>query len=126
MAEQIDVEYQYSLKRNNKPARWAINKGKSVGVIVNYLGEIWKESQKYVEENDPEWDDFNSFLVVLQYYELSERLCIERANEGVRMKGRTRCKPNCCVEYPTWLMLYPNMWDNLRADYRPTFESHIS
>lgn len=115
MAKQIDVEYQYSLKRNNKPARWAINKG--MGVIVTYLGTVWEEAQNYIEDNDPEWDEFNSFLQVLQYYELSERLCVERANEGVRINGRSRCKPTCCVEYPTWLMLYPEKWDVLRESY---------
>ena len=122
MAKQLEVEYQYSLKRHNKPARWFLKKLHNFGGIVLYLGTVWEESLDYVDDGDPEWDEFNSFLQVLQYYELSERLCMERENEGVRMKGRGRCKPNCCVEYPTWLMLYPDHWNDLRETYRPTFE----
>jgi len=126
MAEQIDVEYQYSLKRHNKPARWFLKKLQRTGGIVTYLGTIWEESQNYVEDDDPKWDDFNSFLQVLQYYELSERICLERENEHVRIKGRGRCKPTCCVEYPTWLMIYPDKWEQLREAYNFTSESHTS
>jgi hypothetical protein len=110
MTASLDVEYKYSLFTGKHPAYWNIN-GDS-GKITFYLGEIWGISQSRAKPDIDGWDEMDSFIDELLYYDLSERICLERAHEKIRLKGG-RCNP-CCVQYFTQLALYPHAWKTIQ------------
>ena len=77
-----EINYKISLSKAKTPAHWNINKDK--GNIIIYVSNIWKESTSYI-----------SFIYWLIYYDIIERICLERAFNKIRIKGG-RCNP-CCV-----------------------------
>ena len=110
--ERLDVEYKYSLYQGKYPAYWNINKDS--GKITFYLGEIWNIAQSRTKPNVEGWDELDSFIDELLFYDISERFCIERAHEKIRMpKGK--CNP-CCVSYITQLALYPHAWKDIQTN----------
>ena len=111
MIPRLNVDYKYNLNPSKYPAYWNINKDN--GKITFHLGEIWQHSQNNLTgmiDSDP----VENFIDDLLYYDLSERICLERAHEKIRIKGG-RCKP-CCVQYFTQLMLYPFAWETIQQE----------
>ena len=104
----LDVDYLYNLNPSKFPAYWNINK--NGGKITFHLGEIWDHSQ--TELTGDIGDEFDCFLDDLIFYDLSERICLERAHEKIKIKGG-HCKP-CCVKYYALLMMYPFAWDKIK------------
>ena len=102
----LDVDYRYNITSSKYPAYWNINK--DIGKITFHLGEIWDHSQNDLTGDICD-DPVDNFIDDLIYYDLSERICLERAHEKIKIKGG-RCKP-CCVQYPAQLMLYPFAWE---------------
>ena len=78
----LEVTYKISLYKGKPPARWNINKNKAK--ITLYISNIWKEL-----------NSFDKFMEGLIYSILSERICVERAYNKIRIKGG-RCNP-CCI-----------------------------
>ena len=86
-------------------ARWY-----STGKIVLYLGSIYANAKNYVKESynlhdGTEYEDlvFNEFIEYLTFHYLEERLCLERANQHIRVK-HDRCEPCCIRPYATAML----------------------
>ena len=115
----LDVDYRYSLQESKTDGRWNINKEK--GAITFNLPRLYSSAEKIVKKwNEKEYryteeDTFNLFLLHMQETEMIERVCIERAYQKIRMKGRSRCKPFCCVEKVAMLMMYPDSWGDVKV-----------
>ena len=109
----LEVEYKYSLFKGKHPAYWNINKDE--GRITFYLGEIWDVAQSHKKPDVEGWDEFDSFIDDLLYYDLSERICLERAHEKIRLKGG-RCNP-CSVQYFSQLALYQHAWSEIQKNW---------
>ena len=107
----FEIENKVSMRVSNKLlARWNINK--DTGAITIFLPNLWAESKLLIDTwrgyeceklvRGEEWnacregyiDSFNENLI---FTYLTERICIERAHEKIRLK-RNKCKP--CVIYP--------------------------
>jgi hypothetical protein len=117
MEGRLDVDYRVSLNESKYPAYWNI-KGDQ-GKITFYLPGHWDAARQHSDffETDHPEEVLDNFIEELIYSEITERICIERAHEGIRMKGRTRCKPNCCVRRVADLMYYhdrPHLWPRIR------------
>ena len=122
----LDVEYKVSLHKGEHGGRWNINKDK--GTITFNLPLLYNFSKKMIAK----WrgyDDcpngypceeaiINYFIEQLIETDLIERVCIERAHQKIRLKGRSRCKPFCCVERAAMCMVYPNAWEIVRSFVR--------
>lgn len=106
----LDVDYKFSLHPGKHPAYWNING--DIGNITFYLGEIWDLSQSRTKPDIEGWDELDAFIDELLYSDLSERICLERAHEKIRIKNG-RCNP-CCVRYFTELALYPHAWKKIQ------------
>jgi hypothetical protein len=114
----LEVEYRLSLNWGKWPAYWNIKK--DLGTITQYLPSLWGEAcnhSMFFETDHPDIC-FDNFMQELIYTEIVERICIERAHEGIRMKGRTRCKPNCCVRRAALMMYDPDQFKELKK-YNP-------
>jgi len=121
----LEVEYKVSLHKGNHEGRWNINKDK--GYIVFNLPSLydrtmgaierWGKSDNYSKEFMEDMS-INFFVGLLIEVELIERVCIERAHQKIRMKGRTRCKPVCCVEKLALMMARPDQWEDMREIYK--------
>lgn len=111
----LDVEYRLSLNESKYPAYWNIHGDR--GCITQYLPSHWNEARKHSDifEHDHPDEVMENFIEELIYSEITERICIERAHERIRMKGRTRCKPNCCVRRAALMMYNPDYWNGIRA-----------
>jgi len=114
----MEVQYEFINNDFDRQAMWLHNATKdkdgvisSMGTVIVDVGKTWWEAQNYVDEM---WDDIASFLHTLDYYTLSERICLELEDEGYEHS----CEPRCMVEYVTFMMLYPDKWENLRVDYK--------
>ena len=110
----LEVDFRVSLKNGRYPARWNINKDN--GIVTVYLPEIWdnaRDHSLFYEHDHPE-QTYQNFLDELILSNLLERICLERAHEGIRLKGRSRCDPNCCIWRTTIMMLLPDCWDKVR------------
>jgi len=112
MNNRLCVNYVYTLRDGKHPAYWNINKDD--GKITFRLGFIWDISQEEdsVTIMPKENDELDKFINDLIFYDLSERICIERAHEKILIKGG-RCNP-CCVWYFTQLAMYPFAWDIIK------------
>lgn len=108
MGSSLNVEYGYSLKWAKYNAYWNIKRGS--GKITFYLPRLWAhacDNSTFKEHDFPDECEEN-FIQDLIFADLTERICLERAHEKIRMKGRTRCEPNCCVRRAALKMYDPS------------------
>ena len=110
----FDIEYRYSLFNSKWPAYWNING--NTGKISFYLGNIWEIAQSRPKPDIGGWDEMDSFIDELLFYDISERFCLERAHEKIKIKGG-KCNP-CCVKHITELAMYPHAWDKIRRNQK--------
>lgn len=91
-----DIDFRVSLHPSKFLGHWNVNKAKEVKRIVLFLGKIWREAQRvdYVEETGI--FDVDLFIREIIRTIVIETVCIERANQGLRIKNR--CKP--CKVHP--------------------------
>jgi hypothetical protein len=115
----LDVDYGVSLHEGKHPAYWNINGDE--GKITFYLGEIWDLAQSRSKPDIYGWDEMDAFIDELLFFDLSERFCLERAHEKIRIKNG-RCNP-CCVKYFSELALYPHAWEKIQKKQGRTPES---
>lgn len=125
----LEVNYKISLREGKNAAHWNINKDS--GTITFNLPILWNEAIETKDaergytprENVKDWEmcpDYeeyvSEFIDLLTEVDLKERICLERAHEKIRMNGRTRCEPNCCVHRTTYMMMYndPEKWKAIR------------
>ena len=121
----LEVEYKVSLHKGNHEGRWNINKDKgritfNLPLLYDYTMEAiesWGKSDNYSKEFMEDMS-INFFIGLLIEVELIERVCIERAHQKIRMKGRTRCKPVCCVEKLALMMARPDQWEDIQEMYK--------
>lgn len=121
----LEVEYKVSLHEAGHDGRWNINK--DLGTITSNLPRLYSRSEKTVTKywkDTPNnlssiWkgqdDIIDLFTQHLIETEMVERICIERAYQKIRLKGRSRCKPFCCVEKPALLRVYPDEWIQIKG-----------
>jgi hypothetical protein len=128
-SKRLNVDYKVSLREGKNAAHWNINKDN--GTVTHNLPNLWNEAVETkdeergynIQELDGDWEHLpavegyiDEFIELLVETDLKERVCLERAHEKIRMNGRTRCDPNCCVHRVTSLMLYndPEKWGAIR------------
>jgi len=121
----LDVDYRLSLNYSSKyVAYWNINK--DFGRITFYLPNIWDiatDHSLFIEHDHPE-ECIENFIDFLILNELIERICLERAHQKIKLHGRTRCKPNCCVRRvalamhdPDWFLKHRQLYPVNKPDY---------
>lgn len=110
----LEVEHKYSLSPSKYLGCWNINK--DIGKITFYLNSLWNSARRHSDVYEDDHMDLciENFIEDVIYLDLIERVCLERAHEKIRMKGRTRCEPNCCVRRSVLMMLYPERWESIR------------
>ena len=99
-------EVDYSVSLHPAKSEGYQSKAGTKGKITLYAVNLWKNAD----------GDFEDFLERLTYVALLERICIERAWQGIRMTNR--CQPHCKLQKIADLMLYPDSWHGVRAHYR--------
>lgn len=102
MTNETTVDYRISIRPSDNHGYQT--KSGNKGVITLYVGSIWKDVASF--------DDFVNRLI---WVSLTERICIERAFQKVRMKNR--CEPVCKPGRIADLMLYPDDWEYVRLFY---------
>lgn len=120
----LEVEYRLSLNESKYPAYWTIKSDH--GRITQYLPSHWNAARQHSDifELDHPDEVMENFIEELIYSEITERICVERAHERIRMKGRTRCKPNCCVRRSALIMYNQDMWNTIRQ-YNPVNQEEM-
>jgi hypothetical protein len=129
----LDVEYKLSLHKGGHDARWNINKDQAK--ITFNLERLYTSAEKevkkgwgfYLKPNElpPEVCIIDRFIEMLIEVEVVERVCLERAYQKHRFKGRSRCKPFCCVEKVALCMVYPEEWRRIR-EFIKSVEASVS
>lgn len=105
----LEVENRVSLHipKDETIARWNI-KG-DAGKITLYLPPLWEMATEPLADNEPIGRRFPDsqvlqdlaligFMQEISSAYLAERICLDRAHQRIRMKGRTRCNPSCCIQ----------------------------
>ncbi len=113
----LEVENKVSLIENSIfQGRWNINK--DWGAITLNVINLWDAARNHSDffETDHPETCFENFIQEMNWTYVVERICIERAHEKIRMKGRSRCKPYCCIWWISQFMCYPYVWDMIRKD----------
>jgi|SRR5208282_4036081 len=112
-----DIDFTVSLhkaadKKGTVLGRWNVNKAKGVKHIVLFLRNIWQYRLGDKEVGEYGIFDVDRFTDELILTIVVEVICIERANQGLKIKNR--CKP--CKVLPVALAMH---YDRPVRYYRP-------
>jgi len=87
--------FEVNFKCSLYPSKFAGYQAKSgnKGTITSYISTIWDTTQKELKRRE---DPFELFVKLLNYIQVIERYCLERAFQKLRIKGGM-CNP-CCIQ----------------------------
>jgi len=91
----MNVVNEVSMNHSKKNfAWWNINRKRGDGLITLWIPACWSEATERYQDKDDDWR-LSNFIGCITYAYLLERVCLERANQRIRL-NRPRCKP-CCA-----------------------------
>lgn len=98
-----EIDFTVSLHPSKFSGHWNVNKAKEIKHITLFVSTQWRRCFPDKEVGEYGITDVDNFIRWLIETIIIETICIERANQGLKIKNR--CKP-CHVSPITYKMLY--------------------